>query len=230
MALCKFGPTVVGLRGTIGGITFSQSKSGPYCKAWSRGATQQGFIQDIVRGQLGSMGTPWTALSDIQRTAWNKFAAAPNELDYDPWSDQYFLSGYSWYVRCGIRRRLVNLGVSATPPSGAAATAVTGLTLDLHPTTSESSYLDYTPGTFGATDSIFAFLSICPSAGNVKPNQPFRLFLPVYNPPDGPIDITPFLQYLNMEVPAGSKGFANIYKQAAAGNRSVVAQVSAVST
>jgi hypothetical protein len=230
MAICTFGPTVVGIRGTIGGITFSQSKSGPYCKAWSRGATQQGLLQDLIRGQLASMGTPWTAMSDAQRLAWDTFAATPNEYDYNAFGQQYWLSGYSWYVRCGIRRRLVNLAVSSTPPSGAAATSVSGLTLELHPTTATNSYLSWTAGTFAATDSLFAFLSICPSAGNVKPNQPMRLLIPLYNPGNGPLNITPYLQFLNMEVPIGYKGFLNAYKQALYGNRSVVAQVSDVSS
>lgn len=230
MALCKFGPTVVGLRGTIGGLTFSASKSGPYVKSWSRGSTHQGPVQDLVRGQLASMGSLWSALSDGERAAWDAFAAAPNELDYDPFGDLYSLSGYAWYVRAAIRRALVGLPVSSTPPSGAAATAVTGLTLALHPTTSASSYLDWTAGSFAATDSLLGFISICAGPGNVQPNQPFRIVIPLYNPGNGPFDFTGLLNYFKLEVPVGYKGFMNVYKQALYGNRSVVAQVSDISS
>ncbi len=99
MAIIKFGPMVVGARGTLAGSTFSANATGPYVKGWSRGANPQSALQSAQRGTFSSYGGKWRDLTQAERDDWIDYADdAPQELT-NSLGETYFASGFNWYVR-----------------------------------------------------------------------------------------------------------------------------------
>jgi len=45
MARVEMGTIVVGLRGTVGGLTFSTNRSGPHCHVWTRSGNARTSLQ-----------------------------------------------------------------------------------------------------------------------------------------------------------------------------------------
>ena len=77
MAITELGVIIVGVRGTIGGITFSANKSGTYAKSLVTPSNPGTPNQLVQRGIIATMGSKWRALSAAQQAAWDAFAAAP---------------------------------------------------------------------------------------------------------------------------------------------------------
>lgn len=226
MAIITIGSPVTGIRGTLGGITYSANKYGPFCKQWAPPHKTTSPYQALVRSILPNYKVIWDALTPAQRAAWDTFAAAPNENDYNSLSQQYYLTGYQWHCRAQFRRALVGLATSATPPAGAAAPVPTGISIvpDFH--TSGTCLIDWTDGFFGATDSCIVFISVGKTANLNYPNNNWKMLFAAYNPGNGGDDIAATVISRFGTPPLGWTLFADFYNQAAAGNRSTVARTS----
>lgn len=127
MAIVKFSTPITGLRGTIGGLIFSANKSGPHVKPWTRSANPRTSPQTIQRAHLATMPGLWTALTGVQQTAWDTFAALAAQDLENPLGETYSASGYNWFCKCNIR--LIRMGITpiTTTPTQArpAAPSVT---------------------------------------------------------------------------------------------------------
>ncbi len=99
MAIVKFGPTVVGARGTIAGTTFSANKAGPYARGWSRGSDPTTTLQTSQRGRLGALAAAWRDLTQVQRDDWIDYADDPPQELTNSLGETYFASGFNWYVK-----------------------------------------------------------------------------------------------------------------------------------
>lgn len=221
MARTKLGVLVVGIRGTVGGITHSANKSGTYCKAWSRGARTPTEAQNAGRANLSTMGALWAALDAGDKTDWENFAADPNELDYDQFGDQYWLSGFGWFTRAQMRRMLVGEDPDGDVPSGAAASAPTGLAVTASNGSPGTVEIAWDSATFGATDSVIAFMVPSFSAGAAWITSGWLLVLALENPGDTGEDVSSEFATLFGDLTAGQRIYSRIYKQALEGNRSV---------
>jgi len=118
MALIKLGETLSGIRGTIGGITFSQNQSGPYAKHWARPVDPYTLPQQTKRNQISRWARTWSTLSDSQRDAWNAFAETDPEPNTNPLGDTIPHSGFHYFVRCNIRHELSLTDPLLDPPTG----------------------------------------------------------------------------------------------------------------
>lgn len=118
MAIIKLGSTVVGIRGSIGGVTYSGNLSGPYAKAWGRSTNPRASLQQNARSSLGNLGAIWQGLSDTDRDDWNDFAATDPEPTFNSLGEPVTLSGYGYFVRCNVRLLKVGLPVITVPPTG----------------------------------------------------------------------------------------------------------------
>lgn len=98
MAIIKFGTTIVGVRGTIAGITFSANKAGPHAKGWTRGANPRTSRQATQRNRQSTWAAAWRALTAAQQAGWNTYAAAAPQQKFNSLGVAYFASGFSWYV------------------------------------------------------------------------------------------------------------------------------------
>lgn len=108
MAIVKLGATVVGIRGTVGGITYSANGAGPYCKLWGRGANPRTTKQGVVRSRVGVMPELWRGLSQGQKDDWNDYAAEPEQELVNALGEGYYTTGYAWFVHCNSA--LLNMG------------------------------------------------------------------------------------------------------------------------
>lgn len=116
MAIVKIGAPLSGIRGTIGGITYSANGAGPYCRQWSRGSDPGSPKQATQRAYLARMPQAWAALTAAQRTAWDTFAALAAQALTNSLGETYYASGFNWFCKCNTR--LLRSGrslITATP-------------------------------------------------------------------------------------------------------------------
>lgn len=98
MAIAKFGPVVVGLRGTVGGMTFSANGSGPYVKQWQRPKKVRSQLQAQTGNIMLQAASEWVNITAAQRTAWDAWAAATAPARFNSLGEPLVLSGFNWFV------------------------------------------------------------------------------------------------------------------------------------
>lgn len=224
MARCQFGPTVTGLRGKIAGVVFSQNVSGAYAKALNPPVIRRTLPQNVFRGRLNDASAAWQTLSAGERSDWNDYAAAPNEADYDPWGNQYYLSGYYWFCRAWQRRYWTGQGVPSTPPTGPALTAITGLSLDLRPYTVGDSFISWTAPSIPANDYIVFDLALSNNASNARPKSRYLIIGAYSDAGTGPQDVTLAIALRWLDITPGWRAYVRAWYQGEASHRSVVAE------
>jgi hypothetical protein len=125
MAIIKLGMLVTGIRGTVGGVTYSANRSGPYARIWSKGADPVTALQSAKRRNLSTLPAQWRLLSGAQRTAWDVFAAAPAQALINSLGETYYISGFLWCVKINRWRYEVGQAFSGTVPTLAKSAAPT---------------------------------------------------------------------------------------------------------
>jgi len=138
MAITKLASPIAGLRGTIGGLVYSANGAGTYVKPWARPSNPQTTTQMIQRGNLGSMGASWRALTAAQRATWDLFAAQPAQALTNSLGDVYYISGYGWYVKCNTRLLRVGRSILTSAPLSPRPPAHSLTTINVTPAGSES--------------------------------------------------------------------------------------------
>ncbi|MBA7656717.1 hypothetical protein ES703_64644 [subsurface metagenome] len=138
MAITKVGPPLAGIRGTIGGIVYSEGKSGTYARLWSKGSNPRSPEQMRERGYLARMPALWADLTDLQRAAWRTFADDPAQELENPLGENYFASGYNWFTKCNIRLLRVGRAPIVPVPAQARPAAPTILEFRVTPAGTET--------------------------------------------------------------------------------------------
>ena len=128
MALIKFGPTVVGVRGTVGGITFSANLASPYIKAWAPPVNRRSTPQSTARSSLGGFAASWVGLTQPQRDGWDSYASAVAQDLTNSLGETYSASGFNWYIKINTQLALAGRAPRAAAPVAIrpAAPTVTG--------------------------------------------------------------------------------------------------------
>lgn len=223
MAKVKFGITVVGIMGTLGGITFSRNPAGPHARIYSRGPNPQTALQNANRGRITPMGALWSSMSDVDRAAWTAFGLAPPETDTNSLGEIYYLTGFQWLVRVNQRRQSVGLDTTATLPSDAGVTPPASCTITAAPLPTGPIELSWPAATFPAGYSAVAFIGAHPTVGLAVKNSGLFLALAAHEPGDDPADLTAPIAAKLGNLPATWKLFAHLYKLRDDGVRSVAA-------
>jgi len=165
MSIVVFGPLVTGARGTIAGTIFSANKSGPYARGWNRGPNPRSTGQAGQRGRTSGMAKTWRGLTQVQRDAWDVWAALPAQEKFNSLGESYFASGFNWYVAINDRLLYIGRGSRATPPVIARPAAPTLSDMQIaHTGAGWNSYLQYPNGTFTGFDLIL-FIAMSNSQG-----------------------------------------------------------------
>jgi hypothetical protein len=222
MATVKFGTTVVGVRGTIGGLTYSANSSGPHVRIWSKGSNPKSTLQTQTRARISNIGPLWAALSGAAKTTWTNFGLAPPEIDTNSLGEVIYLSGWMWFVRVNQRRQSVGLPLTSTLPtnSGVSAPASCSITATALPAGTVT--IHWTLGDFPAGYSAVCFLGAHPTQGLVSKTSNLAQVLAAHAPAGTSANITTATQARFGNIPASWKLFANLYKLRDDGVRSTV--------
>jgi len=166
MAIIKIALPVSGIRGTIAGVTFSENKSGPYARIWTKGTNPTTPNQMKQRGFLSQMGVKWRSLSPAEQADWDTFAATPPEDDYNSLGGLYLLSGFNWFSRICLRRKRTGQADDLLAPASVPTAPPTTFGLTLYPANGDAdrAEITYTNGEF-ATYYAILVLSLAPGIG-----------------------------------------------------------------
>jgi hypothetical protein len=228
MATVIFGSGVAGIRGKLGGAVFSANQSSCYAKQYVKPVYRRATMQLPLRAQLAKSSAEWTYLSNSDRTDWDNFAAAPNELDYDAWGNQIFLSGYYWFCRCQQRRYYIDPDVQPLPPAGGVQTPLSDLTLDIRPYSVGDSYVEWSAPALGATDALIVEIAISDNISNKRPRSWYLLVM-ANVAETSPANITLGVAFRFGELtPTSTMAYCRAWNQSFYGNRSVVAETSSI--
>ena len=94
--MAKFIPIAGQLLGSIGGVTYSRNRFGPYAKLKPTPKQPGSTAQMFVRSNFNRGATAWRLLTPALRDAWNAYAAAtPTQL---PGGRTDLLSGAQWFL------------------------------------------------------------------------------------------------------------------------------------
>lgn len=220
MAITKLGVLVAGIRGTVGGITFSQNGSATYAKIWSRSSNPRQPLQSEQRGTFGSMPQLWRDLTDAQRTAWDTFAALPAQERTNPLGDPFFASGFNWFNI--VNGWLTNIGrtLRVLPPVLPRPSAPVIASLQLPFLPQQTAKITYPSGEFDPDFDIIIEIVVAISRGRTIPPSNFQSLLQSQLP--GDTETAFLIEYLNRNGLAGPsvKGFTRVYRQTDDGQRS----------
>jgi hypothetical protein len=108
MAIIKIGAPLSGIRGTVGGITFSANKAGPYAKIWKPSTVPQTLPQAKSQAEFADEANHWPYITQTQRDDWDAFAADPSQVQTNSLGEQYYLSGFQWFCKAHARLRKID--------------------------------------------------------------------------------------------------------------------------
>lgn len=115
MSKIRFGPAIEDLRGSTGPLTFSRNTSAHYLARRRHKTPSITPAAVASRAALPAAAAAWRNLTPNQREDWNDYAAAPPESDYDPWNENRYLSGFTWFLRV-YNRQLTTAQPAPTDP------------------------------------------------------------------------------------------------------------------
>lgn len=220
MAIIKLGPMVVGIRGTVGGITFSANLSGPNARAWSRGANPQSALQTDQRARLASLPAAWRSLSSAERAAWDTFAALPAQDLINSLGETYSISGFLWYTKINIRLLVAGRAIRVLVPTQSRPSAPSITDIEFPFGDGETAFIAYASGTFDPDFDLVLEVAQGNSVGRASPPHSFMEFRVLQNPDDTETGFA--AAYVN-RLGIGNDslvGFARLYRQTTDGLRS----------
>ena len=119
MAKILLGPTVIGIRGTVAGITFSSNGGGPYARGWHTPPNPRSGPQRTTRSTLARWAVTWRSLSAANQATWTAYAALPAQQLTDSLGQPYYANGLNWYITTQINLAIIGAAASTVAPVAA---------------------------------------------------------------------------------------------------------------
>lgn len=224
MAIIKFGTVVVGARGTVGGMTLTSGKAGPYAKVWSKGANPRSTRQTSQRQKVSSLGDVWRGLTGTQRSDWDTWAADPAQARTNSLGVTYNMSGWNAFNMIGLN--LLGAGASARtdPPTNTtpAAPVIDSFTF-AEVATVATVEITYDPAQFsGGVGIVIIAAAVVGGMRQVNHRNWLQLV-------SGAADISGTMNFTGSwqnnlgTLGAGTQGFVQVYRQDDQGMRSAPA-------
>lgn len=216
MARVEMGTIVVGLRGTVGGLTFSTNRSGPHCHVWTRSGNARTSLQSGRRLILSVSAQAWRNLSGADQTTWNDYGDLI-EIPY-PWGGHYHLSGFQWYVR--INNWLATVGRPARDtailwPIPTAPT-ITGFQVSAGASTC---HFHYAALQFGPDYDAVVFVGMAAGHGNFVAPGPRPLIIGSQVPGGTSLDFTTEFFSVFGTISTQQRAFFSVHRQSVDGYR-----------
>lgn len=166
MAIIRFGPTVVGIRGTTGGVTFSANRAGPYIKPWQRGPKVRSASQASRGNVMTNMAGEWRNITQAQRDAWDTWAAGSAPARFNSLGEPLNLSGFAWFVEMNSQLTYYGAAIRSAAPTLAEPAAPTISSFTVLESGTGDSVLGYPNNTFLNDFRRFAFAQSNSQAAN----------------------------------------------------------------
>jgi len=220
MARVKIGAPLTGIRGTIGGITFSQNATATYAKAWSGPRRNGTRLASKSRCVFGRHGNAWRDLDQSDRDDWDDYAALPAQELTNSLGEAYYASGWNWFASLNSRLAWIERSAITTPPAGArpAAPTISSVTLEASGG-GDSSAITYPEDEFDGLDFIL-FGRLWLSQGAVARTAGFFLILATQTPGATETNIQSEIESVFGTIPEDARLFASVHAQDSDGQRS----------
>ena len=222
MAIVKFAPEILGIRGHAAGLIFSVNKAGAYIKKFAAPVNANSAAQQAQRTVLSIGSAMWRTLTAGQRIDWDDFAAAPPEDDYDPWGEVRLLTGHQWFTRINNRLSSAGAALVADPPVSAPQTPVTitALVAKDFGHADNASYMGFAAPSFSDGSLPVITLALVYSQGRAAPTNYYHLVYCGPTPPAGTVDLGDLLAATFGHYPAATVLYATLCRQSTTGIRS----------
>jgi len=219
MAIIKLGTIVVGIRGTLGGVTYSANASGTYAKQWKYPRRPAHPRQTNIQNTLTRIPDAWRNLTAGQRADWETFAADAAQELTNALGETYFISGFQWFTKINMWALSIGFTIRSTPPTGGkpSAPSLTAAVISTGPT---SCTITYTGSPFGATDSIVVFCQNWPTTTANTPAGTAKRASATFNPGASPYTFTTGYVTRFGTPQVGQRVFCTVYNQSGGGYRS----------
>jgi len=223
MAIVKLGALLTGIRGSVGGVTFSANKAGPYCKLWAAPPRPVREATAAQQGALGGLPSEWRALTQSLRDDWDTWAALPAQEKTNSLGEAYYCSGWNWFCELGLNLLKVGRPISTSVPVIAKPSSP-AYTLILEASgVGADSRVTYAAGTFDPDLDLILEVQIVSSQGRAVWPLPYAYVSSSLNPGATSFSFQPALESVFGNVWADQRGFAALYKGTTEGYRSAPA-------
>jgi len=220
MAKVKMGTVVTGIRGTIGGLTFSANRAGNHAHVWTRSGNARTALQAGRRIILSVAAQGWRGLTDGNRADWDTMAGA--EPQYDAFGDVYYLSGFQRYVRFQAWLKTVGRAATSAPTMEVvpATPTISGFRVSAG---ALSCKFDYAAGQFGPTWDAVVFVGIGVGHGNIAAPGPMAFIIGSQVPGGTSLTFTTQFFAVYGAVTTLQRAFWAVHRQSIPGFRSAAA-------
>ena len=233
MAIIRLGSTVIGIRGTVAGVTFSRNKGSLYARHWSRSSNPRTPKQAASRGQPGRMAMLWQQLSGAQRDDWNALADSDPEPRFNAFGDPIDLSGFGYFTSLNQRRARLGQTMLHDAPEGDQAERpppLTSVSAQFFGSTEDDDAFNFAFYFWDdsddplAGDTAVSFAGFATSPGASKPRVGPRFAVhPAFVLGTGIIAAEDVFGSRSPAV--GYRGFLTLYRQRASGLRSIAVEL-----
>ena len=161
-----FMPILGNVRGSVGANTWSHNRGGDYIRRRVAPTNPNSTRQQTMRSLLSSLASQWsTALTVLQRTAWNTWASQQSREG--PLSNSINLTGINGFIWTNTHILDAGDTLITDPPVIVAPDALLSLAVDISAITTADVTFTATP--LGATIRAVMFMSL-PQSGAAEPN------------------------------------------------------------
>jgi hypothetical protein len=175
MAIVKFGTSVVGIRKTLGGVTFSKSSAGPTARPWRPSTMAWSAKQTAQQANFPALVQFWRALTPAEKADWATFGQTPPETDTNSLGLTYKLSGWQWYCRVNTRIALIAGTRLDTPPVGGVVSPPTTVSIAADTDPVQSLIISFDELPFDDAPYAVVYVKFAPRSGISLPHSGFYL-------------------------------------------------------
>ena len=115
MAIVALGSLISEIRGSVGGVTFSNSKSGIVAKLRVTGKISGTQKQYVKRQTLQNFNNSYRELTEVNKVLWQNYADTYTKTNM--FGNNRTLSGINWYITTNYFRELSGASILTEPPT-----------------------------------------------------------------------------------------------------------------
>lgn len=154
-------PIYTQVSGSIGGLTYAHNKGGMYCRGRGLPTNPNTARQQLMRSVMTNLVMAWEALTVLQRTSWDTYAA--NVTVMGKLGDPIYISGQNHFIRSNAPRMQVTQTTMGFAVPITLATIVTAPTIyNTGPGPVSNTGMTFSTGDI---DMVFTLGSAAPVAG-----------------------------------------------------------------